>query len=178
MAKLRRAMMTPFVTRICHPHPFARSGAYASLPGHDGVCLDTSIRPYRPGCWPGLAYPARDGLLPEAPRATALLSNPLIATGAVALAGLEMAGDKMESAPDRTVKRGLAVRIITSAFAGAVLAPRGKGALGAATAITAAMASAYAGLALRKKAMRAYGQVPTGAIEDAVVLAGGLAVTR
>ena len=40
------------------------------------------------------------------------------------------------------------------------------------------MASAYAGLALRKKAMRAYGQVPTGAIEDAVVLAGGLAVTR
>ena len=125
-----------------------------------------------------LAGAARDGLLPEAPRATALLSNPLIATGAVALAGLEMAGDKMESAPDRTVKRGLAVRIITSAFAGAVLASRGKGALGAATAITAAMASAYAGLALRKKAMRAYGQVPTGAIEDAVVLAGGLAVTR
>ena len=36
-----------------------------------------------------LAGAARDGLLPEAPRATALLSNPLIATGAVALAGLE-----------------------------------------------------------------------------------------
>ena len=61
---------------------------------------------------------------------------------------------------------------------GALLGLGPKGALGAATAITAAMASAYAGLALRKKAMRAYGQVPTGAIEDAVVLAGGLAVTR
>ena len=84
----------------------------------------------------------------------------------------------MDSAPDRTVKRGLAVRVMTSAFAGAVLAPRGKGALGAATAVTAAIASAYAGLALRKKAMRDYGQVPTGVVEDAVVLAGGLAVTR
>ena len=43
-----------------------------------------------------LAGAARDGLLPDAPRATRLLGNPLIASGAVALAGLEMAGDKMD----------------------------------------------------------------------------------
>jgi uncharacterized membrane protein len=125
-----------------------------------------------------LAGAARDGRLTGHPAANALLRNPLVATGAVALAAAEMAGDKMETAPDRTVKRGLAVRFITAAFSGAVLAPRGQAKLGALVAVATAMASAPVGLALRKRAMRDYGQTPTGFVEDAAMLAGGLAISR
>lgn len=120
---------------------------------------------------------ARDGRLPYRPAVYALLRNPLVAGGALLLAAAEMAGDKMETAPDRTVKRGLAVRFITSAFTGAVLAPRGRAQMGALVAVAAAMSSAYAGLALRKAAMRRYGQVPTGFVEDGMMVAGGLAIT-
>lgn len=107
-----------------------------------------------------------------------LLLNPILAEGAVALAGLEMAGDKMKSAPDRIVPIGLAVRSITSAYAGAALAPRNQRALGATVAMGAALLSSYVGWRIRMNAMKRYGQTATGLVEDAVVAGAGLAITN
>lgn len=107
-----------------------------------------------------------------------LMLNPVIAIGAAAFAAAEMVGDKMRTAPDRTVPIGLAVRGITAAYAGAALAPRNRRMLGAAIAVGAALASSYAGLAARKWAMRRFGQTATGFVEDAVVFGSGLAVAN
>lgn len=107
-----------------------------------------------------------------------LFLNPIIAAGAGTFAAAEMAGDKMKSAPDRTVPIGLAVRSITAAYAGAALAPRERRVLGAAIAVGAALASSYAGLAARKFAMRRFGQTVTGFVEDAVVFGSGLAIAN
>jgi uncharacterized membrane protein len=98
-----------------------------------------------------------------------------VAAGAVALAGAEMAGDKMKSAPDRIVLAGLLARATTGALAGAALAGEGKQRTGALLGAGAAVASSYLGFALRVRAMRRYGQTATGFVEDALVLAGGWA---
>ncbi|WP_343751408.1 DUF4126 domain-containing protein [Sphingomonas japonica] len=105
-----------------------------------------------------------------------LMLSAVIAAGTVALAAAEMAGDKMKTAPDRTVPVGLAVRSITAAYAGAALAPRDKRVLGAAIAVGTALASSYVGLAARKWAMRRHGQTATGFVEDAIVLGSGMAI--
>ncbi|NNM75928.1 DUF4126 domain-containing protein [Sphingomonas sp. ID1715] len=102
-----------------------------------------------------------------------LARNPWIAAGSVVMAAAEMAGDKMKSAPDRTVIAGLIPRAATSAFAGAALAPRDRRTAGAALAAATALASSFLGLALRKPAMRHFGQTGTGFVEDAAVLGAG-----
>ncbi|SEQ01210.1 Uncharacterized membrane protein [Devosia sp. YR412] len=107
-----------------------------------------------------------------------LLLNPVISAGTVALAAAEMGGDKMKTAPDRTVPIGLLVRSITSAYAGAALAPRNQRALGAAVAVGTALVSSYFGLRLRKAGMRRYGQTATGLVEDALVAGAGLAIAN
>lgn len=107
-----------------------------------------------------------------------LMLNPVVAVGAAAFAAAEMAGDKMKTAPDRTVPIGLAVRGITAAYAGAAIAPRNRRTLGAAIAVGAALASSYAGLAARKWGMRRFGQTVTGFIEDAAVFGSGLVVAN
>ena len=107
-----------------------------------------------------------------------LMLNPVITTGTVVFAAAEMAGDKMKTAPDRTVPVGLAVRGITAAYAGAALAPRGRRLAGAAIAVGAAMASSYAGLAARKWGMRRFGQTATGFAEDAIVFGSGLVIAN
>ncbi|WEK05445.1 MAG: DUF4126 domain-containing protein [Candidatus Devosia phytovorans] len=107
-----------------------------------------------------------------------LLLNPLVAIGANALAAAEMGGDKMKSAPDRTVPIGLLVRAVTSAYAGAALAPKNERALGAALALGSALLSSYVGLRLRKEGMRRYGQTKTGLVEDALVAGAGLAIAN
>ncbi|MGI4878934.1 MAG: hypothetical protein ACRYG4_15755 [Janthinobacterium lividum] len=107
-----------------------------------------------------------------------LLLNPVIAAGTAAFAAVEMAGDKMKTAPDRTVPIGLAVRSITAAYAGAALAPRDRRVLGAAIGVATAIASSYVGLAARKWGMRRYGQTATGFIEDAIVFGSGLAIAN
>ena len=114
----------------------------------------------------------RDLLDTEAPGA-ALLRKPFVTSGAVALAAAEMAGDKMKSAPDRTVILGLIPRALTSSFAGAALAPKGQRATGAVIAGSVALASSFLGLALRRRAMARYGQTATGFVEDALVLGAG-----
>lgn len=91
------------------------------------------------------------------------------------MAAAEMAGDKMKSAPDRTVFLGLLARTITSGFAGAALAPPRRRLAGAALGIGAAIVSSHAGLAARKWAMQRWGQT-IGFVEDAIVVAAGLAV--
>ena len=125
-----------------------------------------------------IALATRRNAIPPSLPLQQLLQNPVIASGAAALAAAEMAGDKMKSAPDRIVPIGLAVRTITAAYAGAALAPRGERALGAAIAVGSALASSYVGWRLRCMAMRRYGQTATGFVEDALVLSTGIVVAN
>lgn len=82
----------------------------------------------------------------------------------------EVLGDKMKSAPDRTVFLGLLARVMSAGIAGAALAPRGQEKAGAAVAVGTAVPLAYATLAGRKRAMTSIGQTPSGLIEDALVV--------
>jgi uncharacterized membrane protein len=125
-----------------------------------------------------IATATRRGEIPTDLPLQKLMLNPLIAAGTAAFAAAEMAGDKMKTAPDRTVPVGLAVRSVTAAYSGAALAPRNKRVLGAAVAVGAALASSYVGLAARKWGMRRYGQTATGFVEDAIVFGSGLAVAN
>lgn len=105
-----------------------------------------------------------------------LLDRPLFRIGALAMGVGELFGDKMTSAPDRTVALGLAARVASAGIAGAALAPRGEERLGATLAVAAAVPLAYLTLAGRKRAMLGMGQTRSGLIEDALVVAAGFAV--
>ena len=105
-----------------------------------------------------------------------LLDRPLFKYGAMAMGLGEMAGDKMKTAPDRTVPLGLLARVASAGIAGAALAPKGKEASGAAVAVATAVPLAYLTLAGRKRAMAAMGQTRSGLIEDALILAAGVAI--
>jgi uncharacterized membrane protein len=118
-----------------------------------------------------LAGAARRDTLPHDNAPARLMARPLIAAGGVAMAAAEIAGDKMKTAPDRTVFLGLLARTISSGFAGATLAPPKRQLAGATLGIGAAIGSSYAGLAARKWAMRRWGQTATGFVEDAIVSA-------
>ena len=117
-----------------------------------------------------LAGAARRGTLAHDNAPARLMAKPLIASGGVLLAAAEMAGDKMKTAPDRTMFLGLLARTITSGFAGAALAPPKRQLGGAAVGIGAALASSYAGLAARKWAIQRWGQTATGFAEEAIVV--------
>lgn len=88
----------------------------------------------------------------------------------------ELFGDKMKSAPDRTVPLGLTARVLSAGIAGAALAPHGRERAGAAVAVATAVPLAYLTLAERKRAMARIGQTRSGLIEDALIVAAGLAV--
>ena len=105
-----------------------------------------------------------------------LLDLPLFRFGALAMGVGELFGDKMKSAPDRTVFLGLLARVMSAGIAGAALAPRGREKVGAALAIGTAVPLAYVGLAGRKRAMSRIGQTKSGLIEDALIVAAGAAV--
>lgn len=105
-----------------------------------------------------------------------LLDHPLFRWGALAMGVGELLGDKMKTAPDRTVFLGLLARVMSAAIAGAALAPRGQAPLGAGTAVAVAVPMAYATLAGRKQAMARIGQTRSGLIEDALVVAAGVAI--
>ncbi|NJC41871.1 putative membrane protein [Brevundimonas alba] len=104
------------------------------------------------------------------------LGHPLVTAGALAMGVGELFGDKMKSAPDRTVFLGLLARIMSAGIAGSALAPRGRERAGAALAAATAVPLAYATLAGRKQAMRRVGQTKSGLIEDALVVSAGMAV--
>lgn len=124
-----------------------------------------------------VAGAARRGTLSAGAPGARLLAHPVVVGGAVAMAAAEMAGDKMATAPDRTIPPGLIARAMSAGFAGAALAERRR-MTGALAAATTAVAAAYAGLALRRYGMRRWGQTATGFVEDAAVLAGGIAIAR
>jgi len=106
----------------------------------------------------------------------ALLDRPLFKYGALAMGAGELAGDKMKTAPDRTVFLGLLARVMSAGIAGAALAPRGREQAGAAAAIATAVPLAYLTLAGRKQAMARIGQTRSGLIEDALVVTAGAAI--
>ena len=105
-----------------------------------------------------------------------LLDRPLFKFGALAMGIGELFGDKMKSAPDRTVFLGLSARVASAGIAGAAMAPRGKEKAGAAIAVSAAVPLAYATLAARKKAIEGIGQTKSGLVEDTLIVALGAAV--
>jgi len=110
------------------------------------------------------------------PGALVLLDRPVVKYGALAMGVGELLGDKMKSAPDRTVFLGLLARVMSAGIAGAALAPSGRERAGAGVAVAAAVPLAYATLAGRKRAMARLGQTRSGLIEDALVVAAGAAV--
>lgn len=105
-----------------------------------------------------------------------LLDHPVVKVGALAMGAGELAGDKMKSAPDRTVFLGLLARVMSAGIAGAALAPGGRERAGAAVAIATAVPLAYLTLAGRKRAMARIGQTRSGLIEDALIVAAGAAI--
>lgn len=105
-----------------------------------------------------------------------LLDRPLFTYGALAMGVGELAGDKMKTAPDRTVFLGLLARVSSAGIAGAALAPRGREQIGAAVAIATAVPLAYATLAGRERAMARIGQTRSGLIEDMLIVAAGAAI--
>ncbi len=66
--------------------------------------------------------------------------------------------------------------MLSAGIAGAALAPRRHEAAGAVTAVAAAVPLAYLTLAGRKRAMARIGQTRSGWIEDALVIAAGVAI--
>lgn len=105
-----------------------------------------------------------------------LLDRPVFKFGALAMGVGELFGDKMKSAPDRTVFLGLLARVMSAGIAGAALAPQGEERAGAAVAVATAVPLAYLTLSGRKRAMEHIGQTRSGLIEDALVVALGAAV--
>lgn len=105
-----------------------------------------------------------------------LLTHPLFTVGALAMGMGELLGDKMRSAPDRTVFLGLLARVTSAGLAGAALAPRGRERAGAGVAVATAVPLAYATLAARKRAMRTIGEAKSGLIEDILIVGAGAAV--
>jgi uncharacterized membrane protein len=105
-----------------------------------------------------------------------LLDRPLFKYGALAMGAGELLGDKMKTAPDRTVFLGLLARVASAGIAGAALAPEGKEKTGAAVAVATAVPLAYLTLASRKRAMANIGQTRSGLIEDALIVAAGAAI--
>lgn len=118
-----------------------------------------------------VALAAHRGSLPQNNGAPALLGNPLVVAGTVALAAGELLGDKLPSSPDRIIVPGLAARVVTGAIAGAALAPREQQYAGAALGAAGALAAAFLSFDARMAAMRRHGQTSTGLVEDAVMLA-------
>jgi uncharacterized membrane protein len=112
----------------------------------------------------------------DAPGRLILLDHPLFKFGALAMGVGELFGDKMKSAPDRTVFLGLLARVASAGIAGAALAPRGKEKAGAVVAVATAVPLAYLTLAGRKRAMARVGQTRSGLIEDVLVVAAGAAI--
>lgn len=105
-----------------------------------------------------------------------LLDKPLFKAGALAMGAGELVGDKMKTAPDRTVFLGLLARVASAGIAGAALAPSGRESAGAAVAVATAVPLAYLTLAARKRAMASMGQTRSGLIEDALIVAAGAAI--
>jgi uncharacterized membrane protein len=90
----------------------------------------------------------------------------------------EYAGDLHPKAPPRTGAVGLIARACSGAFCGWEVALLGGAspAGGALAGAAAAIVGAYVSLAVRLRAIRIVGRVPAALLEDAIAIAGGVAV--
>ena len=120
---------------------------------------------------------ARRGELRSSGAARLWLSHPVVSAGSKVLAAGELFGDKLASAPDRIVPAGIAARIVSGGLAGAALAPRGRGVGGAVLGAAAAVGAAYLTFGIRTRAMRRFGQTPTGLVEDALTVGAARLLT-
>lgn len=121
---------------------------------------------------------ARTNRLPLDNGAPRILSNKLASAGMLALAGGELMGDKMKTAPDRIVLAGMVARVASGLIAGAALAPHHRRGLGALLGAGVAVGAAYLTFDLRKRAIRRYGQTRTGAVEDAIAVGSAALITQ
>ena len=121
---------------------------------------------------------AHGGRLDNANQAARLLGHSWAAAGSKALAAGEIWGDKLPSAPDRIVLAGILARLVTGGLAGAALAPKRQRYLGAALGAGAAVAASYVTFHARMKAIRHFGQTPSGLVEDALTIGAAQLVTR
>ena len=121
---------------------------------------------------------ARRGALPRDNGAPSWLGHPLVAASLMALAAGELWGDKLKSAPDRIVLAGIAARLVSGGIAGAALAPRRRALAGALLGATAAVGAAYLTFDLRMRALRLFGQTPTGLVEDALTVGAAQLVLK
>jgi len=121
---------------------------------------------------------ARSGNLPSDNGAPRILSNNFASAGMLALAGGELIGDKMKTAPDRIVPAGMVARIATGMIAGAAMAPYRQRKLGALLGAGAAVGMAYVTFDLRMRAIARYGQTSTGAVEDAIAVGSAALITQ
>ncbi|PPT80379.1 DUF4126 domain-containing protein [Xanthomonas arboricola pv. zantedeschiae] len=121
---------------------------------------------------------ARTGKLPADNGAPPLLANPLASAGMLALAGGELAGDKMKTAPDRIVLPGMIARIATGVIVGAALAPRHQRGVAALLGASTAVAAAYLTFNLRIRAIDRCGQTSTGVVEDAITVGAATLIMR
>ena len=112
----------------------------------------------------------------QTPGRLVLLDRPVVKAGALAMGVGELFGDKLKTAPDRTVFLGMLARVMSAAIAGAALAPRGRERAGAAVAVATAVPLAYLTLVGRKQAMARMGQTRSGLIEDALIVVAGAAI--
>jgi uncharacterized membrane protein len=96
--------------------------------------------------------------------------------GVLALA--EYAGDLYPKAPARTGAVGLIARACSGAFCGweVSLSSGTSAAIGAVVGAVAAILGAYVGLAVRLRAIRLIGRVPSALLEDAFTIASSVAV--
>lgn len=111
-----------------------------------------------------------------------LLQKPWVATGLRVLAASEMASDKLPHMPDRIVPVSLVGRALAGALTGAVLykANHARPLAGALLGGAAALAATFGSFWLRKRASAA-SKLPNavlGGLEDALVLASGLALSK
>lgn len=120
-----------------------------------------------------LAWSGRRGHLPADGPGVSLLTSPAGTAGATLLALAEMGGDKWRQAPDRIVASGMAARVLTGGYAGAVLAPPDARRQGALIGALAAAGAAFIGFGARMYWQQRFGQAATGLVEDALV--GGAA---
>ena len=125
-----------------------------------------------------VAIAAARGELPHDNGAPRIMAHPMVAAGALALAVGELAGDKQKSAPDRIVPIGLAARFVTSAVAGAALAPRRQRWMAATIGGLTAVAASYPGWRARMASMKRHGQTSTGFVEDAGVVLAAVTIVR
>mgnify|MGYP001627546503 CR=1 FL=1 len=105
-----------------------------------------------------------------------LLKRPLFTVGALLMGAGELFGDKMKTAPDRTVALGLIARVMSAGIAGAALVPKGRERIGGGIAVATAVPMAYLTLGARKLAMKRAGQTRSGLVEDAIVVCSALAI--